>query len=138
MHTWFYSARAKEIYHYNHGVFEAYTAHTPQPGLISTASKFFYTHHHLKVPPDNTVCVDVRVGNESIILEKVYPPCKIWREVIGTKEIKTIILQQNKRHLQQAPIKDGQVYNPKKQKMVENHGCNNFINDLRSGQVTLD
>ena len=71
-------------------------------------------------------------------VDKLYPPCKIWREVTNTKEIETIILQRNKRHLQQASIEDGQVHNPMIQKMVENYGCNDLIDDLRSRKVTLD
>ena len=130
MYTWFYLARSKEIYRYNQGVFKAHTTHTPQPGLIPTASKSFYTHHHLKVPTEDTVRAEVSVGKELIILDKVYPPCKIWREVTDTEESETIILQQNKRHLQQAPIEDGQVHNPMIQKMVENYGCNNLIDEL--------
>ena len=130
MYTSFYLVRSNEIYRYDQGVFEAHIAHTPQPGLIPTAPKSFYTHHHLKVPPDNTVCADVSVGKESITLEKVYPPCKIWREVTDTKEIETIILQRNQRHLQQASIEDGRVHVPMIQKMVENYGCNNLIDEL--------
>ena len=107
-------------YSYDQGVFKAHAAHTPQPGLIPTDPTYFYTHHYLKVPPDDTVCADVSFGKESITLDKVYPPGKIWMEVTDTKKIETIILQQNTRHLQQALIEDGRVHDPIMQKMVEN------------------
>ena len=74
MYTWFYSARSNEIYRYNQGVFKAHTAHTPQPGLIPTAPKYFHTHHHMEVSPDDTVCAGVSVGKESITLDKAYLP----------------------------------------------------------------
>ena len=105
MYTWFYSARAKELYRYNQGVFEAYAAHALQPGLTPTAPKYFYTHHHLKVPPDNTVCADVEVSDVEINLVKVHPPCEIWREVTDMKNIKTIILQRKKRTYNKRQLK---------------------------------
>ena len=88
MYTRFYSARAYEIYYYDQGVSEAHAAHAPQPGLIPTTPKSFYTHHHLKVPPDDTICADGSAGKESITLDKVYPPCKIWREVTELRKLR--------------------------------------------------
>jgi hypothetical protein len=61
MYIWFYMPQAKELYQYNQGVFKVYAAHTPQSGLVPTDPKSFYIHHHLKVPPDNTLCADVEV-----------------------------------------------------------------------------
>jgi len=42
---------------------------------------------------------------------KIYKPCKLWREATDPNELVIIILQQNKRHLQHAYIKEGYILN---------------------------
>ena len=49
----------KELYHYDSGVFEAYTAMTPQVGFQPTQPTSFYTQHHLKVLPDDAIRASV-------------------------------------------------------------------------------
>ena len=94
--------QAKELYQYNQAAFKVYAAYTPQSGLVLTDPKSFYVHHHLKVPPDNTLYADVEVCDKETKLVKVYPLCQLWEEVTDTKESECIILQHNKCHLQQA------------------------------------
>ena len=56
----------KELYHYDSGVFEAYAAKTPQFGLQPTHPMSVYTHHHLKVLPEDSICASVQqTDNES-------------------------------------------------------------------------
>ena len=52
---WYYSDKTKEIYQYNEGVYEAYTPYTPQQGLLPTHPSNFYSHHQLKVIPNDVV-----------------------------------------------------------------------------------
>ena len=104
LYEWHFSPQSSELFRFHQGVFEAYSPHSPQPGLRPTNPTSFYTHHSLKVPPPDIVRADVAVGTDSIRLLRQYPPCDLWREVTNAAELESLILQRNKRHLQQASI----------------------------------
>jgi hypothetical protein len=101
---WYYSHVKKEIYRYDKGVFESYAAWSPSPSLIPTHPVKFYRHHHLKVPHDDIVEAMVEDDGEHYVLQAVYRPQQVWRTVTDTKEIETLLLERNERHLQQASI----------------------------------
>ena len=69
LYTWHYSDSAKEIYRYDKGVFEAHAAYTPKAALQPTHPTKFYLHHHLKVPPDDTVRADVNMEDGFLCLK---------------------------------------------------------------------
>ena len=91
-YEWFYSQMTKELYHYDSGVFEAYAAQTPQVGLQPTHPVSFYTHHHLKVLPEDATRASVQQNNNEIRLMALYLPCKLWTEVTEPNQIESIIL----------------------------------------------
>jgi len=68
----------------------------------------------------------------------VHEPCELWREVTSPKEIEQIILERNKRHLQQASIEDGRIHNTVMQDLISRRGTSDLIEDLRNGRITLD
>ena len=138
LYDWHYSNYDKEIYWDHKGVYEAQVAYSPQPALQPTHQTTFYSNHHLKVPPTDTVRAEVRIEEGYFSLIKIYDTWIIWREVTDPKEIETIVLQQNKRHLQQASIEEGCVHDPIMLKLIENHGNNDLIECLLRGEMTLD
>ena len=71
-------------------------------------------------------------------LKNIYEPSELWHEVTDPKELETIIIQRNKRHLQQSSIEEGSVHDPIMQKLLENHGSNDLVNSLLQGEMTLD
>ena len=115
---WYYSDRTKEIYRYVQGVFKAYAAHTPQAALRATNPTRFYLHHHLKVIPDDAVRIDIRMDADYIHITHKYSAQNIWRDITNPSEIEHIILERNKRHLQQASIEEGQVHDPIMQAII--------------------
>ena len=54
-YEWYYPHTQKELYQYMDGVFEAHAAYTPQEALQPPHPVRFWTHHHLKVLPDDAV-----------------------------------------------------------------------------------
>jgi len=117
----------KESYHYDSVIFEVYAAQMPQVDLQPTHPTSFYTHHHLKVLPEDAICASVQQTNDENRLMALFLPCKLWIEVIEPKQIKSIILARNKRHFQQASIKDSRVPDPLMQHLLENNGTNNLV-----------
>ena len=99
LHIWHYSNTAKEMYHYNKGVFEAHAAYTPQTVFQPTHPTKFYPHHHLKVPPVDTVRANVSMEDRFLCLKNIHAPSNLWREITDPKELERTILQQSKRHL---------------------------------------
>ena len=135
---WFYSKTKCEIYHYERGVFEAYSAYTPQQGLQPTLSTKFYKHHHLKVMHEDAVPAKVTIENDHIHLNSIDSKCKIWKEISKPKEIERLILDRNERHLQQAKIEDGRIHDPIMQKLTEQHGTKDLLESLRKGDITIN
>ena len=66
LYEWFYSDKEKELYRYQSGVFEAYAAKRPTPGLIPTNPREFYSHHHLKVLPPDAVRANVSLPEDLV------------------------------------------------------------------------
>lgn len=73
-YEWFYSNVTKEIYRYTKGVFEAYAAYSPQPGLQPTNPTKFYSHHHLKVIPEDAVRAEISRDGDYYHLGTIHPP----------------------------------------------------------------
>ena len=120
---WFYSHKKKEIYRYDKGVFECYAAWSPTPSLIPTSPWHFYCHHHLKVPHDDIAQAEVEDNGEYYILNSVHHPRNdLWRVVSGAKEIEALILECNKRHLQQATVEASRGHDPIMSSIMEDHG----------------
>ena len=133
---WFFSREKGEIYRYDKGVFESYSAWSPQPGLIPTSPWKFYSHHHLKVPHDDIVHAQVSEQDGFLILEAVYKPATIWRTVTDVKEIETLLLERNKRHLQQASIEAGRVHDPLMQSLMSDHGTD-LMQEVYDGTISI-
>ncbi|KAL7502579.1 hypothetical protein ACHAXN_000520, partial [Cyclotella atomus] len=135
--VWYYSHSKKEIYRYHQGVFEAYSPWSPTRHLIPTSPWKFYKHHHLKVPPEDIVEAQIEEREEFIALTAVFHPSQIWRTVTDTKEIEQLLLERNKRHLQQSDIEEGRVHNPNIQKLLANHGTD-LLQEVMDGTISLD
>ena len=52
---WYYLAVKAELYHHDKGMFESYTAYSSQFGIKPTNPTKLFTHHHLKVLPEEAV-----------------------------------------------------------------------------------
>jgi hypothetical protein len=119
---WFYSRSNREIYRYDHGVFECYSPWSPTPSLIPTHPWKFYSHHHLKVPHEDIVHAEVYREGDFYMLNAVSLPTQIWRSVTDPEEMETLLLQRNRRHLQQAVVEEGRTHDPIIQRMMSGHG----------------
>jgi hypothetical protein len=133
---WFYSHSNKEVYHYHRGVFECYAAWSPTPSLIPTHPWRFYSHHHLKVPHDDIVHAQVSLQGEFYILEAIFRPAQIWRNVTEPAEIEQLLLERNRRHLQQAVVEEGRTQHPVIQAMMSGHGTD-LLEDIKNGTVDI-
>ena len=111
---------------------------TPQPGLIPTNPKKFYLHHHLKAITDDAVPAEVQLDADHISLLSTGPAVNIWKEVTNTKRIESIILQRNKRHLQQLTIESGKCHDPIMKQIASNEGCNDIVTQLYNGEMNIN
>jgi hypothetical protein len=134
---WYYSHSKKEIYRYHQGVFETFSLITPSRNLIPTSPWRFYKHHHLKVPPDDIVEAQVDEAEDHLMLTAIFKPTPNWRTVTVTKEIEELLLERNKRHLQQSDIEEGRVHNLNIQKLLSNHGTD-LLQEVLDGTITID
>ncbi|KAL3784917.1 hypothetical protein ACHAWO_001204 [Cyclotella atomus] len=127
---WYYSEKESELYHYDHGVWEAYPRKEPNPNT-------YWTHHTLKVVPDDAVPVLVEKSTTQIEItdfpEVVEP---MWRDVTDTEEIKHLLLARNKRHLQQADIEGGTSSTPLMKLVRSEHGLSKFNDSILNGTYT--
>ena len=137
MGEWYYSHTTKEIYKYDKGVFEAYSAWSPSHSLIPDSPWRFYKHHHLKVPHDDIVEAQVESSDEYLILTAIGVPSQIWRTVTDTAEIESLLLERNKRHLQQSDVEEGRVHDPTIQSLISGHGTD-LLDEILSGSISLD
>ncbi len=137
LYKWHYSPKTKELYRYDQGVFEAYEPLTPQIGLQPTDPTRFYLRLHLKVLPEDALRAKVHRQSDHFELMRIYKMSTLWREVTSTEEIETIILQRNRRHLQQASIEDGRVHDPIMQELIEGYGVNDMVEQMRGGELTI-
>lgn len=126
-HDWFYSPRYDELYHYDDGVFEAYP---------SKGDDTFFTHHTLKVLPDDAELVEVDHDEEtdSIIVSNQLPrPPVLWEDISSQELIEQHLLRRNKRHLEQTSRESGVSTQPLLQDIRMNHGINPLTEDLLDG-----
>ena len=135
--TWYYSHEKKELYKYDKGVFESYAALSPSPTLIPDHPTKFYHHHHLKVPHKDIVQAQVVDKEDHFLLTAVYRPTNIWKKVTNAKEIESIIIQRNKRHLQQAEVEEGRAHTPLMQAIRRNHGTD-LLQEILDGTIDID
>jgi hypothetical protein len=133
---WYYSHEKKEIYRYDKGVFECYSAWSPSVSLIPTHPWLFYKHHRLKVPHSDIVEAQVTMTEQFIILTAIHKPSNLWKTVSDAKEIEKLILERNKRHLQQASIEIGRTHDPLIGKLLHNQGTD-LIQEVLDGTLPL-
>eukprot|EP01082_Thalassiosira_pseudonana_P012507 g11093.t1 g11093 contig5:73613-75625(-) len=95
LNEWYVSEHSHELYHYNHGCFEAYPLDTD--GL-------YFPHHTLKVLPDDASPVEVTKMDHNdryCITRRIPKPPNGWRDITAPVEVEQQLLWRNKRHLQQ-------------------------------------
>ena len=126
-HDWFYSKKYDELYHYDDGVFEAYP---------SKLEGHFFTHHTLKVLPDDVELVDVEYDDttDSLQVTRTHPrPQSLWEDITSQDLIEQYLLRRNKRHLEQTDREQGTSTLPLFQDIRANHGNNPLTADLLDG-----
>ena len=126
-HDWFYSPKYDELYHYDDGVFEAYP---------SKLEGHFFTHHTLKVLPDDVELVDVEYDDttDSLQVTRTHPrPQSLWEDITSQDLIEQYLLRRNKRHLEQTDREQGTSTLPLFQDIRANHGINPLTADLLDG-----
>ena len=132
-HEWFLSPQQNKLYQYEHGNFKAYPADSP----ILT----FYTHHTLKVLPPDALLVEVELDttNERYHIKSVLPkPKHTWRDVTTPSEVETMLLAQNKQHLQQTVIKGGTSDSQLMTIFREEMGLGSTANALLQGTYQIE
>ena len=84
VHDWFYSEKEQEIFHYDHGVWEAHPRKTPHHHFL---------YHTLKVLPDDATLITVSVDEDGIAIEEFLPkPQRLWKDITAQKEIEDLLL----------------------------------------------
>ena len=137
-HEWYYSETTKDLLRYDDGVFEACTAYSPSSDLIPDNPTLFYTHHHLKGIPLDAVPAEVTHEDGYYHLLSKGDPCNIWREVTNPQKKEHHIMIHNKRHLRQASIESGKIQEPIMQRLMEDNGTNDLVQQLYSGELNLE
>ncbi|KAL7552654.1 hypothetical protein ACHAWF_015884 [Thalassiosira exigua] len=131
-HDWYYSAHWNEIYRYDRGSFEAYPA---------AGDGTFFRHHTLKVIPKDAECIEVaieEITNRWKISKRVLPPTILWRDVTSQSEMETLILERNKRHLQQMAIEEGPTEKEPLLSMRDNYGLNDTTEEMLDGRYVTE
>ncbi|KAL7551610.1 hypothetical protein ACHAWF_018082 [Thalassiosira exigua] len=131
-HDWYYSPQWNEILHYDRGSFEAYP---------SAGDGTFFRHHTLKVIPKDAECIEVTIDGATDrwkITRRVPPPNVLWRDVTSQAEMENLILERNKRHLQQMAIEDGPSESEPLLSMRDNYGFNKMTKDILDGVFTTE
>ncbi|EED89738.1 predicted protein [Thalassiosira pseudonana CCMP1335] len=132
LNEWYVSEHSHELYHYNHGCFEAYPLDTD--GL-------YFPHHTLKVLPDDASPVEVTKMDHNdryCITRRIPKPPNGWRDITAPVEVEQQLLWRNKRHLQQTTKEQGISTTEPMQSLRRNHGLSNMTNDLLAGQLRVD
>lgn len=115
------------MFHYDEGVFEAYP---------SKSDGQFFTHHTLKVIPEDVDLVDVEYDDttDSLYVTNTHPrPQSLWEDVTSQDLIEQYLLRRNKRHLEQTDREQGISTQPLFQDIRANHGINPLTADLLDG-----
>ena len=127
-HDWFYSDTSRELYHYHHGVFEAYPAAT---------ESLFFSHHTRKVLPGGVQAVQVERDrtNQFWIISTLIPmPEPLWRDITSAEEIEHELLQRNKMHLEQTAREEGISVKETLSALRENNGFNPLSEKVLNGE----
>ena len=131
---WYYSPSKRELYHYDHGVFEAYPA--VHPPLHATPLQQFFPHHTIKVPaPDVRLATVMRSSSgEFWELIDLDPELGIeWTDITSQAEIERALLRRNERHLRQTELEAGTSTRPPLTDIRQGHGINAHTRAILEG-----
>ena len=125
-HDWFFSPKNNSLYHYTNGVFEAHPA---------ADDGSFYPHHTLRVFPEDYELVRVSQDTNShwVINQVLIDPGNVWVRVTSGEDIHRILLERNKRHLQQTSMEGGSSNQEPFLSLRENYGVNDMSRQLLEG-----
>ena len=133
IHKWFYSEQQNELYQYERGNFKAY------PPTTEGTAHTFKTHHTLKVLPPDAILVNTERNTKSIQITGVIPnPTQTWRDVTTPSEMERLLLERNKRHLQQTIIEGGTSNTYPMPLFRREMGINKYTDDLLRGHFTAE
>jgi len=133
VHNWFYSEQQNELYQYEQGNFKAY------PPTIEGTAHMFKTHHTLKVLPPDAILVQVKQHtNQTQIIGVTPNPTQTWRDITTPTEMERLLLERNKRHLQQTIIEGGTCNTYPMPLFRQKMGINDQTDDLLRGQFTAE
>jgi hypothetical protein len=125
-HDWFYSAKSNELFRFTDGVFECY----PRKRDGS-----FFSHHTLKVIEADAILVKVEPADpeqpdKGFVIVEELPHDKFWRNVTDSQELESMLLQRNKRHLQQVDREGRPGTKPPFPDLYEDYGINPLVDEL--------
>ena len=129
-HDWFYSPRLHELYHYDSGVFEAY------PAFDETT---FHTHHTIKILPDDAQLVAVISTpplNRWVITDTIVSNSPLWRDLETQEDIKTHLIEHNRRHLEQTARENGASTRPPLTTVRKSYGLNPLTDKILEGSLS--
>lgn len=130
-HDWYWDKTNNELYHNNNGLFECHHLPQEQPG-------FFYTHSSLKVPPQDIVEVKIQLHTSAIQITQLSDQLISWKKVTNKIELENIIVERNKKHLQQVAMEEAPPLQPKFQKLLDDYGCGPNSNKILDGKLTTE
>ncbi len=129
-YMWFLSTAPHELFHYDNGVFEAFS---------HSHSKFFHAHHTVKMPPANMELAVVTPLPQGWHLTSLSPiPDDLWRDITSQAEIESTLIAQNQRHLKQVQRQGGQSMTTPITTLRADHGFNNFSAAILEGSTPLE
>jgi hypothetical protein len=80
----------------------------PTPPISEGKAHTFKTHHTLKVLPPDEILVMVQLDNKhQQITGVLLKPTHTWKDIMTPNEMEKLLLEKNKRHLQQTIIEGG-------------------------------
>ena len=128
---WYYSPSMHELYHYTMGVFECHRADTKW-------SKQFGRQHTLKVIPDDAVEATVDNSNDAgpLLIRRNLLKRTKWQRITDKKEIERLLLQRNKRHLQQMTKEGSPPSRAFFQDVLNNYGNSETAEKILEGEIT--
>jgi hypothetical protein len=136
IHNWYYSSKTEELYHYDRGVFETHSRLGDQRDSDGRPTHF-YRHHTLKVLEESeAVPVEVEINDAAILLKNVLPKQAIWQTITEPKEIERLLMERNKRHLQQVSIEEGPATKPPISTFLRNEGISTDSEAVLNGTYT--
>jgi hypothetical protein len=127
---WYYSTEHNELYHFDHGLFECHVAKKEENS--------FHSHSSLKVPPSKLVEVTVEKEDDGIAIVGTYIGPIQWRKVVDSEEMESILLERNKKHLQQVAMEEAPPTQPEFRTLFDDYGCGPNSDRVLEGEVTSD